>query len=96
LVGLIDASTRLADCKKSLPLHEAAIGEPENPWRFWVLPKWTFVRSHSQARAMVFNAQVAEQSNEHQTTLRLVASFDGAAAPVPVRNSPCFEARSAS
>jgi hypothetical protein len=44
----------------------------------------------------LFDTQVAEQSNEHQTTLRLAARFDGEASPVPVRKSPCFEARSAS
>jgi hypothetical protein len=44
----------------------------------------------------LFDTQVAEQSNEHQTTLRLAASSDGEASPVPVRKSHCFEARSAS
>ncbi|MEY3033080.1 MAG: hypothetical protein RLZZ622_1555, partial [Planctomycetota bacterium] len=37
-----------------------------------------------------------DATNEHQTTLRLAARFDGEASPVPVRKSPCFEARSAS
>ena len=36
----------------------------------------------------LFDTQVAEQSNEHQTTLRLAASSDGEASPVPVRKSP--------
>ena len=30
----------LADCGKSLPPQDAAIGNPENPQRFRVLPKW--------------------------------------------------------
>ena len=46
---------RLSDCGKSLPPQDAAIGNPENPWRFWVLPKWTIVRPHSRAGAMEGN-----------------------------------------
>ena len=30
----------LADCGRSLPPQDAAIGNPENPRRFRVLPKW--------------------------------------------------------
>jgi hypothetical protein len=35
-----------------LPPQHAAIGNPENPRRFWVLPKWTHCRPQSRARAM--------------------------------------------
>ena len=31
---------QLADCGNSLPLQEAAIGNPGNPRRFRVLPEW--------------------------------------------------------
>jgi hypothetical protein len=50
----------------------------------------------SDTMQILFGTQVADRSNDHQTTLRLAASFDGVASPVPVRKSPCFEARSAS
>gem|GEM_PF-4037118 len=40
----------LADRGSSLPPQEAATGNPENPRRFWVLPKWTCCRPHSRAR----------------------------------------------
>ena len=42
----------LADCGNTLRPQDAAIGNPENPRRFWVLPKWTVDRPHSRARAM--------------------------------------------
>ena len=34
------ANGPLADFGKSLPPQDAAIGNPENPRRFWALPKW--------------------------------------------------------
>ena len=43
---------------------------------------------------MLFGTQVADQTNEHQRSLR-AARFDGVASPVPVSKSLCFEARSA-
>ena len=42
----------LADCGDSLPPQEAAIGNPENPRRFRVLPKWAVVRPHTRSRTM--------------------------------------------
>ena len=36
----LPAGSLLADCGNSLPPQDAAIGNPENHWRFQVLPKW--------------------------------------------------------
>ena len=36
----LPAGPPLADCGNSLPPQDAAIGNPENPWCFRVLPKW--------------------------------------------------------
>lgn len=49
---LVKAAFTLAESGKSLPPHEAAIGNPENPRRFPVLPEWVAVLPHPRAGAM--------------------------------------------
>ena len=60
-----------ADCGKSLLRQEAAIGNSENPWRFWVLPTWKkamngFIHAQLERSGGAAGEQVEGPNRRHQ------------------------------
>jgi len=67
----------LADCGESVPPQEAATGNPENHWRFRVLPKWTCDRPPAKAGAMegFFYGQLAVTNKPVKVEVNLEEHF---------------------